>query len=918
MCHVANRRHGGSHPAAHVALVTRRYGDVLNPPLLDPARSRHATAGGRSAFVLGAVILGLCVGYLIWPEGWHGTAIYLAALVIASVAAWVGALRWGGAYRYWIAAGVSASALADLMYESYVALTGVEPDVSIADVPWMLSYIGVGGGVLALLRSGRRSARTDVDGVIDMAVVMLVAVLVIWHFWLEAMFADGSVSVFVRSVWAAYPILDAALLAIVLRALIERRTTTLVGLFMVAGVACWLLADFAWMAYDLTGVLGDLAGVGWMLGAAFLAISCWHAPSDPPVDASSEQAEHHDHRVGSGRILLAIAPLLVPVTIATIAHLDGEDADPVPVLLGTLAFAGLAAARALRLLHLRDEAEARLASSERLYRALAANSSDAVLLLDEHGVITNQAPALAAMLGHPGEVTEGRRALDFVAPDDAASRAMFEQSLLAAGEVFSGETHIAQPDGDLWLSTRAVNLLDDPDVGGIVVNVHDITDRKRAENELVHQAFHDSLTGLANRALFRDRVEHALDRRARTALDPAVIYLDLDGFKNVNDGLGHDAGDHLLREVGRRLQGIVRSGDTVARLGGDEFAILVEESSHIRAEAEAIAERVLQALTVPARIDGRDVTVSASLGIAHADGDATGSSLLRDADVAMYQAKTTGRSRWVLFEQTMREAAVERLRLGNDMTQAIANDEFTLVYQPVVELESNGVVGFEALIRWQHPEFGLIPPDKFIPIAEENGMIIQIGRWVLREACTTAARWLHLHPGDLTMAVNLSARQLASMSLLDDVREALDSTGLPPQALVLEMTETALVQDAPMAAARLHELRTLGVRLAIDDFGTGYSSLSYLRQFPVDILKIDRSFINTITDREQVPAIVRGLLDLGRTLRLETIAEGIESDTQLGQLRDQHCELGQGFLFARPMPADEAEQLLGMLASIAS
>jgi diguanylate cyclase (GGDEF)-like protein len=467
----------------------------------------------------------------------------------------------------------------------------------------------------------------------------------------------------------------------------------------------------------------------------------------------------------------------------------------------------------------------------------------------------------------------------------------------------------------MWLSTRVVNLLDEPDVRGIVVNLHDITDRKLAEEELAHQAFHDSLTGLANRALFRDRVEHALHRRARTGSEPAVVYFDLDGFKNVNDGLGHECGDGLLREVASRLQGVVRSGDTVARLGGDEFAVLVEESSHVLVEAEAVAERVLRALTVPMTLGDHDVTVSASIGIATSDAESTATSLLRDADVAMYQAKTTGRARWVVYEPNMRAAAVQRALIENALTHALEREQFKLVYQPVVELETNRIVGFEALLRWEHPELGAVMPDQFIPIAEDNGMIIPIGRWVLQTACRTAAGWLVDHPGQLTMAVNLSARQLASSELFHHVQDALDAAGLDSSALVLEMTETALVHDPTLAAARLHQLRTLGVRLAIDDFGTGYSSLSYLRQFPVDILKIDRSFINTITDRDRVPAIVRGLLELARTLGLETIAEGIETDAQLGQLRDQHCELGQGYLFARPLPLEQAEALLDTMST---
>ena len=356
---------------------------------------------------------------------------------------------------------------------------------------------------------------------------------------------------------------------------------------------------------------------------------------------------------------------------------------------------------------------------------------------------------------------------------DVESRTLFDEALLTPGVVQSGEARIARPDSaDLWLSTRAVNLLHDAAVRAIVVNVHDITDRKQAEQELVHQAFHDSLTGLANRALFRDRVEHALSRRARVGMDPAVIYLDLDGFKNVNDGLGHDAGDKLLKEIAARLQSVVRSGDTVARLGGDEFAVLVEESRHAQVEAEAIAERALQSLTVPVRIGDREVTLSASLGIAQADATSTASSLLRDADVAMYQAKTTGKARWVLYEPTMRASAVERLQLGSDLARAIDDDQLRLVYQPVVELETNRIVGFEALLRWEHPVLGTVMPDKFIPIAEDNGMIIPIGRWVLRHACVTAARWLRRHPG-LSMAVNVSGRQLAAPELADHVREAL-------------------------------------------------------------------------------------------------------------------------------------------------
>jgi predicted signal transduction protein with EAL and GGDEF domain len=363
--------------------------------------------------------------------------------------------------------------------------------------------------------------------------------------------------------------------------------------------------------------------------------------------------------------------------------------------------------------------------------------------------------------------------------------------------------------------------------------------------------------------------------------------------------------------VAGRLQSATRGGESIARLGGDEFAVLIEPNRRPVETAELVAARILEAIAEPIELDDQTVTVSASIGISGADPSATAGSLLRDADVAMYKAKTSGKNRWVVYDAAMRIAVVEDLQLASDLAAAVPEGQLALVYQPVVELETDRVVGFEALVRWHHPALGVVPPDRFIPLAEENGMIVALGAWVLEEACHTAAQWAAQHPEqDLTMAVNISARQLACPDLVEQVKAALDSSGLDPRRLVLEMTETALVRDATVAARRLHELRHLGIRLAIDDFGTGYSSLSYLRQFPVDILKIDRSFVESITSRDQVPAIVRGLLDLGRTLELEMIAEGVELEVQRDRLRAEHCDLAQGFLFAKPLDRHDAEVLL--------
>jgi diguanylate cyclase (GGDEF)-like protein len=396
-----------------------------------------------------------------------------------------------------------------------------------------------------------------------------------------------------------------------------------------------------------------------------------------------------------------------------------------------------------------------------------------------------------------------------------------------------------------------------------------------------------------------------------------VILLDLDGFKSINDRLGHEAGDSVLRELATRLVHRFRTADTVARLSGDEFAMLVEHSHESRDRAAATAEAVLEALADPVLVAGQELMVSASLGIAVSTGSSTASSLLRDADAAMYRAKATGKGRWVTYQPEMRAASAERRRLESDLAHALAADEFQLVYQPVVELLTERIVGFEALLRWHHPTLGVVMPDTFIPIIEDNGMIVPIGRWVLQQACLVAARWQNAYgfTPPLTMAVNLSTRQLADRGLVAHVDDALRQSAFDPSRLVLEITETALVQDAVSAAERLGALRRLGTRIAVDDFGAGYASLGYLRQFPIDIMKIDRSFIETINERDGLPAMVRGLLDLGRTLGLEVIAEGIERAVQRDELRTEHCYLGQGYLFARPISETDAEHLLAAQAA---
>jgi diguanylate cyclase (GGDEF)-like protein len=433
---------------------------------------------------------------------------------------------------------------------------------------------------------------------------------------------------------------------------------------------------------------------------------------------------------------------------------------------------------------------------------------------------------------------------------------------------------------------------------------------ERKTGELRHQALHDALTGLPNRVLAIDRAEQMLARARRLHGPVAALYVDVDGFKDVNDTFGHAAGDELLKIVANRLASVVRDGDTAARLGGDEFVVLVEGST-LDAGPELVAERVLDVLRQPYDMNGeigRELTLTASVGIAFGVRDSA-DELLRDADLALYAAKAAGRNCEVLFQAGMQTASQGRMTLGLDLAQGLDRGEFFLLYQPTFDLDSGRVIGTEALIRWQHPTRGLISPMDFIPIAEETGLIVPIGRWVLNEACEQAAEW-HKHGHQIGMAVNVSGRQLDHEELVDDVRDALAHSGLAPQALTLEITETTLMRDAEAAGSRLRELKRLGVRIAIDDFGTGYSSLAYLRQFPVDALKIDRSFIGGIATSKESAALIHMLVQLGKTLNIETLAEGIEDQAQLETLQREHCDHGQGFLFSRPLDVESIETFL--------
>jgi diguanylate cyclase (GGDEF)-like protein/PAS domain S-box-containing protein len=447
----------------------------------------------------------------------------------------------------------------------------------------------------------------------------------------------------------------------------------------------------------------------------------------------------------------------------------------------------------------------------------------------------------------------------------------------------------------------------------LIFQIQDITDRRRAEEQLLHDAMHDGLTGLPNRALFLDRLKLAIARAGRRDdYHFSVLFLDLDRFKTVNDSLGHLVGDQLLIGITRRLETCLRAGDTVARLGGDEFTILLDDVGGAD-DVHEVTERIRAELGRPFNLGGHEVFTSVSIGVAPSTvGYERADDVLRDADTAMYRAKALGRARHVIFDKEMHARAVNLLQLETDLRRAVERREFEVHYQPIVLLNTGRLHSFEALVRWRHPKHGLISPMDFIPVAEDTGLIVPIGHWVLAEACRQACRWQKQFParGPISVSVNLSAKQFAQPDLAEQVRGVLEETGLEPHCLKLEITESVVMENSGVAVEMLARLRVLGVELSIDDFGTGYSSLSYLHRFPVSTLKIDRSFVNQMHDNDENTELVRTIITLARTLGMEVVAEGVETERQLAQLRELECEHGQGYYFARPMEAAAVEVFL--------
>ncbi|GAA2337094.1 putative bifunctional diguanylate cyclase/phosphodiesterase [Dactylosporangium salmoneum] len=843
-----------------------------------------------------AVGVALSVGYFLTPDSPLRTL-----LLIAIAASSVGAVLLGVAVHRpartlpWLllAAGVACYATGDgVFYWPQLVEGRPPPGPGLADVLYLVMYPCLAIALVIVVR--RQNPGGDRAALIDGTIVTVGAALLTWVFLIEPYLSQPGISGVQRVIAVGYPLGDVLVLAVMARIGGGRSARAAPLRILFAGFACLLAADAAFTWQSLRGTFHagswpDLLWIGFYLGIGGAALH-------PGMRLVDERLPPAAPRLSSGRVavLLAVAALLIPVVITVKAAASAELAV---FLTASCVLFVLVLVRLADVVEVLREVQRQRAEGR--FQRLTEQVTDLLSICRRDGVVQYVTPSVESLLGVPPAAVLGRPLTDLVHPDDRDGVAVLLDTRDEAGLVGPVECRLRRADGRYVITETVGRAVDDADESGYLFTTRDITERKALEEQLTHRAFHDELTGLANRALLADRIHHALERRGTPYRHIALLIVDLDDFKTVNDSLGRVAGDALLRTTADRLRSCLRSADTAARLGGDEFAMLLEQLDDA-AEAARIAERVLATVRRPLTVEGREIQPRASVGIALPDPDRLpdADELLRNADVAMHMAKRQGRNRYAYFAPSMHAGLMEKLDLAEDLRGAIERHELLAHYQPFVDLRDGAIVGAEALVRWPHPEKGLIPPDRFIGLAEETGLILPLGYEVLGAACRAAAGW----PGEQRISVNLSPRQVQDPAVTLYVQQTLLHSGLPPHRLTLEITESLLSEDAEVAANRLAELKALGVRLAVDDFGTGYSSLSRLHAFPIDILKIPKPFVDGVAGGQEHSALARAILDLAQALGLQVVAEGIEDAAQARELRRLGCPIGQGFHFSRPVP----------------
>ena len=868
------------------------------------------------AYLMGG--LGLAFVYFFAPPGWGHHLIYDLLGLSSVIAILCGIYIYKPANPwvwYLFALGNFGFVVGDATRAYYEVVQGVQsPFPGLADVGYLAAYPILIAGMVLLVRG--RDKGNDSANVIDSLILTVSVGVVMWVYLMEPYLTDPTITTLEMLISIAYPLMDLLILGMAARIMISPGVRPAAYYLLMISISGLFISDCFYIFGLLNGwyETGNLVDLGWLVSYVLWGAAALH----PSMTELAKPVPHNEISITRRRLLtLTLVTLLAPV-VRIVESIRGNDPTVGSTVVPTVILFLLVMARMSGLvqklttaLQRHQDAERRRRQSEARFGSLIQHASDVVTVVDEQGSVTFQSPSVRRALGYRRQELIKKPITELIHEEDRAAALSLLQQVPAhsSDDPTTMRFRWRHRDGG-WRDMEATvtNLLDDPTVAGIVLNARDVTEQVALQAQLAHQAFHDSLTDLANRALFQDRVEHTLDRRSAPDEPIAVLFLDIDDFKTVNDSLGHAAGDALLIDLANRIRTCVRAGDTAARLGGDEFAILLERSE----DAEAVATRIGDSLTEPFVIDAKEVFVSVSIGISISEMARGGADeLLRNADAAMYTAKSRGGARSVVFRPDMHLRALRRLDLEGELRRAIERDEFRLHYQPLVEVETRRISGFEALVRWAHPERGLLGPNEFISIAEDTGLIRPIGRWVLQEAFKQASVWQAKYSSpQLSMSVNLSARELAARELFSDVERAIAEAGVDPETLVVEMTERVLMADTDLTMNKLEELRALGVRLSVDDFGTGFSSLSYLRTFPIDSLKIAKPFLDNVPEGEQESALVRGIIELGHNLNLEIVGEGVERTEQWHALHDMGCDVVQGYLLARPQGPERIEKLL--------
>ncbi|HEV2013346.1 MAG TPA: EAL domain-containing protein [Candidatus Dormibacteraeota bacterium] len=844
---------------------------------------------------------------------------FVIAFLAAAACLFTAVRHQGRTRRAWalMAASAFAWGTGQVAWSYYELLKGQQvPFPSFADLGYLTAVPLAIVGVLCFPAAPSRVvslARTILDGLLIAGSLLIIS----WSTVLGAVYRAGSGGLFGQLIGLAYPAGDVVIgTMIVILAVRVPRATRLPLYLLAGGLVANLLADsgFAYLTATNRYGAGSVIDVGWAAGYLLIAIAALRAASMP---ALSSGADGPPGRLG---LLLPYLPVAAGAMVAAIEEAGPGELDPV-VFWSLLAIIVLVVVRQFLTLsdnlalNRRLEANAaELAKGHEHFRSLVQNSSDVITLVGRDGVIRYQSASVERILGYSEDALVGKPFGDFIHADDRIHMLRkIDEAINIMGPPIALECRLRRDDDSYCAAEVTItNLLELPSVRGLVLNTRDVSERKALEEKLIHQAFHDSLTDLPNRAAFRIHLDHALQGDRERGI--AVLFLDLDDFKAVNDTLGHDMGDKLLVAVAARIASTLRPGDTVARLGGDEFAVLLKNMEDEKI-ASRVAERITRQFVTPFGIDGKEISMRASIGIAGVvSGQEAAEELIRNADVAMYIAKSKGKARYVEYDASLAGAALQLLELESEMHRALSEKQFVLQYQPVVMLESGAVHSVEALVRWNHPERGLLDLADFISVAEHNGMIVELGRWVLQQAARDGRRWQVRYPSTPPMgiSVNLYGRQLQHPELVSEVMDAVDAAGLDPQSLILELTESVMMADTESVARMLQEFRGRGFRLALDNFGSAYASLGRLRDFPVDILKIDASFVAGIGQGLTDGAILRAIIGLANSLGLMTIGDGIERSEQLAALNAMGCHAGQGVFLSKPLDFEGMEALLAL------